>query len=165
MRSKKYTVKEGHHKSGFHPNLYFDVNRSKYEVIFTESCLYKFDNEDDADINKLFGLSFGYHHKNSVRFGWNSEDGKIAIYAYCYKLSQRYMRKIVSIPINSKHIFEINVYDAYYELKITNNEGELIGCANIAKAKTTKIGYRLFPYFGGNRCAPHDVNIWMKKIT
>ena len=164
MKSKKYLIPECAHRSGFYPNFFFNIKRIKYEAIFTESCLYVFDNEDDADVNKLFGLSFGFHHKNSVRFGWNNDGDNIAIYTYCYKQGERQIKKILSIPINSKHTFEINVFESYYEMKIFNNEGGLIGWENIERAKTINCGYKLFPNFEGNQPAPHDIKIWMKRI-
>lgn len=165
MKPKKYLIEEGNHRSGFYPNLHFNIKNIKYEVIFTESCLYKFNDVDDYDVNKLFGISFGYHHNNSIRFGWDIEDEEIAIYAYSYKSSKRDIKKIISIPINRKYIFEINVFDGYYDMKIFNSENNLIGWANIPKVKTTKLCYNLFPYFGGNKVAPHDIKIWMKQIS
>jgi hypothetical protein len=31
-----------------------------------------------------------------------------------------------------------------------------------SKAAVAK-GYKLFPYFGGDETAPHDINIWVKE--
>jgi len=165
MDLKSFLIKKGNHRSGFYPNIHFGLKNLKYQVLFTDSCLYKFNDVDDFDINKLFGISFGFHHKNSARFGWNVEEGQIAIYAYCYKLGIRYSRRIAIIPINKIFIFEINTYDVYFEFKITNYDGKIISLANIAKAKCCKWGYKLFPYFGGNKTAPHTMTIKMKEFN
>lgn len=164
MDFKNYFIKKGNHRSGFFPNLYLKMFKTKYEVMFSKNCIYQFGDIDDLDINKLFGLSFGFHHYNSIRFGWNVDGDKIAIHVYYYKLGKRFMNKIISIPVETIHTFEITVYDVYYELKIFNQDKKLIGWSNVVKPKTVKWGYRLFPYFGGNRYAPHDVEIKMKKI-
>jgi predicted transcriptional regulator len=164
MGFKNYFIKKGNHRSGFFLNLYLKMFKTKHQVIFSQNCIYKFGDVDDLDINKLFGISFGFHHKNSMRFGWNVDGDKIAIHYYYYKLGKRFMNKMVSIPVETVHTFEITVYDAYYELKVSDTNGKTIGWANIVKPKTVKWGYRLFPYFGGNRVAPHDVTIKMKRI-
>ena len=138
--------------------------KTKYEVIFSENCLYKFNDVDDYDINKLFGLSFGFHHNNSIRFGWNTDGDKIGIYAYCYNSGERIVYKITSLPTNITNSFEINVYNDFYQLSIYNKMSNSVTTWTINKPQTPKWGYRLFPYFGGNKCAPHDMEIHMKKI-
>lgn len=158
----KYFIKKGNHRSGYYFRPHFNVKYIKYQVLFKQNCIYQFGDIDDFDINKLFGLSFGMHHTNSVRFGWNTDSGEIGIHNYCYISGKRVMSKIASIPTETSFVFEIFIYDSYYELKITDMDGKLIGWSEVAKPKTTKWGYHLFPYFGGNKCAPHNIDIYMK---
>ena len=160
-----YLIKKGKHRSGFYFSPQFDIKHIKRKILFKENCIYKFGDIDDFDINKLFGVSFGMHHTNSVRFGWNIDDDEIGIYNYCYISGKRVMIKIVSIPTETNFVFEIFIYDSYYELKITDMNGKLIGWSEVSKPKTTKWGYHLFPYFGGNKVAPHNMEICMKKIN
>ena len=164
MGLKNYFIKKGKHRSGLYPNLYYGKSVAKYNISFSQSCIYSFGNTHDLDINKLFGLSFGYHHINSVRFGWNADNDKIAIHAYCYKSGQRFMSKMISIPVETFFTFEINAFEVYYELKIIDQDGKIISTLNVSKPKTVKWGYRLFPYFGGTMVAPHDVEIKMRKL-
>jgi len=159
-----YLIKKGKHRSGFYFRPQFDTEYIKRKILFKENCIYKFGDVDDLDINKLFGFSFGMHHKNSVRFGWNVDDDEIGIYSYCYISGKRVMSKIISIPTETSFLFEIFASDSYYELRVNDMEGKLIGWSSIPKPKTTKWGYYLFPYFGGNRVAPHDMNISIKKV-
>ena len=53
---------------------------------FTESCLYDLKDEDQWDVNKLFGFSIGLHHNTSFRFGWraNLKTRTIEIVGYEY---------------------------------------------------------------------------------
>ena len=48
-----------------------DVNSRKARFMFTDSCMFDLKDEDQWDVNKLFGFSIGHHHNNSsFRFGW-----------------------------------------------------------------------------------------------
>ena len=33
-----------------------------------------------------------------------------------------------------------------------------------ASSTATAVGYKLYPYFGGDEAAPHDINIWIKEL-
>ena len=160
-----YLIKKGKHRSGFYFSPQFDIKHIKRKILFKENCIYKFGDVDDFDINKLFGVSFGMHHTNSVRFGWNTDGDQIGIYNYYYKSGKRFMTKMISIPTETEFLFEIIIRDYYYELRIINTDGQLIGWSNVSKPKTTKWSYHLFPYFGGNKVAPHNMEICMKKIN
>lgn len=164
MNFKKYILKKGKHRSGFFANFHIKLFKLKYEICFSKNCIYNFGDIDDFDINKLFGISLGFHHKNSIRFGWNIDKDLIAIHSYCYKNGERFMNKLISIPTETIHTFEININNDYYELKIFNQNKNIIGWSKICKQKTINWGYLLFPYFGGNKCAPHDMEIKMKRI-
>ena len=62
--------------------------RSMYtlvKVVFDQTCLYDMPNPDRHDINKLFGVGFGDHNNNSARFGWNSNNGRIDLFAFVHK--------------------------------------------------------------------------------
>lgn len=164
MNFKKYFIKAGNHRSGFFPNIYFGVLKSTKKIIFTDSCLYDFGNSHNLDVNKLFGLSYGYHHHNSVRFGWSEDDKEIAIHAYCYLNGQRTMKKIMSVPTNIAYVYDITVQDTHYDFTITDETGKIVGSTTTIKPKTIKWGYRLFPYFGGDNVAPHDMTIEITTI-
>jgi len=89
---KKAIIREGRHRSNISFFVPF-INKCmmSYSVVFTNSCEYDLVNNDQYDINKIFGLSFGLHHKNSARFGWrwNTEKKKIEILAYVYVNGKR----------------------------------------------------------------------------
>jgi hypothetical protein len=39
----------------------------------------------------------------------------------------------------------------------------LLQCQGLAITTKAK-GYQLYPYFGGNELAPHDMHIWIKDL-
>jgi hypothetical protein len=77
---KKFSILKGrHYNSECQIKLHTGLNSLSTETIFTDSCLYQFDDEDQLDTNKLIGLSYGLHHRNSIRFGWRAENNNIII--------------------------------------------------------------------------------------
>jgi hypothetical protein len=163
-RLKKYTIKSGKHYSGFRLSPFYGKHSAKYEVIFDKNCIYDLKSTDQYDVNKLFGLAYGYHHIDSVRFGWRAEGDKIEISAYCYKNGDRHIREMCLIDVDKPYVLEIKNTGVYYELELKDEASGFFSYARISKPITTEIGYNLFPYFGGNQVAPHEMTIFMRKI-
>lgn len=161
---KKYLIKKGEHSSGFRIAPFYGNKIVKYEAIFTRSCLYEIDGPDRFDINKLFGISYGLHHKNSARFGWRANGDSIEISAYCYKSGDRIIKTIRDVAVGKPYVFTMRGTKEFYELTV-ESEGAIIGYAKISKPKTIQFGYRLFPYFGGNVPAPHNIRILIKRLV
>lgn len=171
---KKQIIKTGHHypHNFILPTLYFiekqDVHILREQYKFTDSCFYNFENEDQYDVNKLFGISIGYHHINSFRFGWRPliETKEIEIVAYEY-------RNKIRVP--TIHICNI-LPNIWYDYTLTlNNIDKTIEYEiyNVKYRKTcgileekidskTGIGYKCNLYFGGNKTAPHDIEIYKR---
>lgn len=154
---------------------------------FDPSCIYNFGDEDDGDANKLFGITLGWypsiknwklyppHHINSLRFGWkcDCETQKITIWEYFYFNYNRYpSRYITTIDLNKKYKFELKIHRNGGILFTVYERGPVQGGDDwIIKQSTSKVrskglwirkfGWKLFPYFGGNRSAPHNmIIIW-----
>jgi hypothetical protein len=139
---------------------------SKY-FMFTNSSLYFFNDEDQHDVNKLFGFSFGWHHKDSVRFGWrpSEEPFKMEIVGYEYINGLR----VPTIPICDVHIGVWYRYELKYngnlnqiEYYVSDGEKQFGMVHPITLKKKLNLGYRLYLYFGGNKKAPHDIIIYQK---
>ncbi len=143
---------------------------------FDESIRYFLNAEDQADVNKLFGFSYGYHHNNSDRIGfrYNTELGNVELILYSYVNKQR----IPSMLIGTVEIGEpftvtlrVELYDdkRVVTAKIVpmredaNREYENVKTYSISiddiKSKNKFIKYSLGLYFGGNNVAPHDILI------
>lgn len=154
---KEYLIKKGNHYSnGFSINFNnFEISK---DVIFTESCQYTLNSEDQADINKLFGLSDGINHsKWSARFGWRYYKNNIEILAYV-----RSNKKIIFHILGTTKPDEV----VHCKLQIFLDKYRFIFNENVYDVprnnKYDGYRYALKPYFGGNNPAPHDIKIYMK---
>jgi hypothetical protein len=141
-----------------------------YSVIFTPSCKYDLGNDDQLDINKIFGIGyFPGHQRNSIRFGWNYSlvKKKIQLFAYGYADGKRDFQHIQDVAIGQTINLEIKVSKGMRNRRIvTFHEMWLNGRMEYftEEVRPSKIGYLLRPWFGGNQYAPHDIWIVMKKI-
>jgi hypothetical protein len=135
--------------------------------MFTGSCLYDLKDEDQGDVNKLFGYSLGLHHINSVRFGWraNIKNATIEIVAYEYRDKVRSVTPICEVKLNEPYKYDIQ-YNGYGQVQyaVYEKDGfQVMGIVNplVLKHKYN-IGYTLGIYFGGNEKAPQDITIYRK---
>lgn len=131
--------------------------RIKRTVKFDKSCVYTFLNEDQLDWNKLFGVSYltGVH-RHSYRFGWryNPLTNLIELSAYYYQNGIRQVKELGEVG-----------FDREYELIIEQKKDKVIFVVNgqieaILTGKLPLIGWKLGPYFGGNRPAPKQMKLY-----
>lgn len=156
----KYTIKQGEHKSVFSMDLCSNV--LEYDVMFDESAMYDLKSVDQYDINKLFGFNScnSLHHSNSARFGWTYVTGdSIEIYAYIYENSIRYFQKIYTVKIDDWNSYKLT--DNYFAYVFEVNSFTYIYTKT--QDCTTNYHYKLYPYFGGNQVAPHDITIYFRE--
>lgn len=137
----------------------------KAKFKFTDSCMYDLHDEDQWDVNKLFGFSIGHHHKtNSFRFGWRPKlnNNTIEIVAYEYINGVREKTEIIGeVELNKWHVFELHYNpQTYRRLYILNHINKL---KHSTIYKPYGFGYTLGVYFGGNEKAPHNITIFKKK--
>ena len=122
---------------------------------FDQSAKYYFSDIDQYDTNKLLGFKYGLNpHKNSARFGWrwDNDNQYIIISAYTYSNGFRNIYDMGYCFINQICSAEIR------------QEGDNViysfqGVEHTVSLSSDKQRYYLFPYFGGNKKAPHDINI------
>lgn len=164
----KFTIKKGSHYSNklWYKSLNI-INNSRfvrYSVYFHESCRYEINSEDQSDINKLFGYSLGFnHHNDSARFGWNYYDEKLNLYAYVYDKGLRKSKFITTIEIGKP--YHLTIIDQEYNWLFTvDNTWSVISNLTIQKSSKFNIGYKLWPYFGGNVTSPQDISIELSRI-
>ncbi len=141
---------------------------------FTESCLYDLKDEDQHDVNKLFGFSVGWHHKTSFRFGWrpNLEARTIEIVGYEYHDKIRKpTTHICNIELGKETYFLLSYHPkgkieyAVYQKNTISNETTAIIRNTVNIKRKWGLGYTLGVYFGGNETAPHDIIIYCEKIN
>ena len=163
MHLRRFTIKKDKHRSGLYFAPYLQERYFHWQVSFDPSCIYSFNDVDDYDINKLCGVSFGYHHNNSVRYGWRAVGNKIELSAYIYENKERIMESIGLVDTNKFYNIKLFILDDKYVFKIYDN-GTLLYTKEVATSKKLRLGYHLFPYFGGNRTAPHAMCIVLDKL-
>jgi hypothetical protein len=162
-----YKIKEGRHRA--YPlslGIHFGKTSESYEVIFDDSCRYTLEGVDQEDTNKLFGWSYGLHRNNSIRCGWEyvPEVDKIKLTLYVYESEIRIEKEINQLyDINEKIRLEL-LYKANRIILMSGNYEEKFGMKFIESSMKSIWGYKLGVYFGGNKTAPKDMKIWIKKL-
>lgn len=152
--SEIFKIKEGDHKSS---NSLEFTNKSSWDFKFQfdSSSIYKtIDPINQWDVNKLIGISDGgLHQKNSARFGWRWFDGKLELMAYTHYRGNFEFQKITDIEIGKEYIGTIQYGEEY--IFICN--GVSVFMRRDRNIHTNN--YYLWPYFGGDEVAPHDIKI------
>lgn len=133
-----------------------------FQVKFDNSAVYTTVNPgNQEDINKLFGFSDcgTQHHQNSARFGWRYYNGNIELLAYTYSGGNRVYKLLSSVSANTVYTCTLVSKPSEYVFYINGKELAVMprGCNSGQK-------FRLYPYFGGDERAPHEVSIKIKEI-
>lgn len=157
----KYVILAGEH----HATLSFEniaLDRLKFRALFDSTAIYStVDPANQGDINKLYGMADcnSYHHTNSARFGWRWYEEKIEIWAYTYVNGERNSTFVDTVAPGVFNEYEISFEENQYRFRLNDKEVEMS-----RHCEATAEGYRLFPYFGGDETAPHDINIWIEEL-
>ena len=165
-------IGKGHHYPWLIPIAFpFWVKRKestirKAKFMFTDSCMFDLKDEDQWDVNKLFGFSIGHHHHTSFRFGWRPllNENLIGIVAYEYHDGER--QKTIpfhKVKLNEWYeytiIYKSNKQQIHYLVSTGGFERH-----NLNIKRRWGLGYTLGIYFGGNEKAPQDIIIYKKGL-
>ena len=158
-----YTIKWGEHFADGNFYKVIETPEMKFIVKFDSTAVYQTQSaENQYDINKLYGFSDNNaaHHQFSARFGWRWSDGALRLFAYIYNEGTVSSKELTAVSIGS----EINC-----SIKITGNNyvftvNDVVDILPRASSTSKAAGYQLYPYFGGDEVAPHNVNIWIKNL-
>lgn len=148
-----------------------------YEYTFTDSCRYDI-GSDQTDKNKLFGWSYGMHHKNSVRVTWwyDKKADAMRFCLYIYENGKLYKYDLVGqYPLNCPLRITLESESRsssllWHSIRVEYDDpttSKPISRSTVAptdKSVLSKWGYTLNLYFGGNRRAPHTMTV-IKKHT
>ena len=153
----------GHYAAG---NVYKPISNQsemRFMAWFDSSCIYtNADQGNLTDINKLYGFGDcnAGHQESSARFGWNWNGKAIAIYAYCYSNNKREWKLLGSVQPGQPSDMSIKVLPNQYIFRF-NNKTE-----TMERSCSTDLieGYQLYPYFGGDETAPHEMKIYIKDL-
>ena len=156
---KTYTIKEGKHRSTYAYHTTKDTIFN-WNIIFDSSAIYStLDSLNQYDINKLIGLSdCGTRHlENSIRFGWRWLDNSLQILWFKHENGEFTFGLIDSVSLCESHLYELNIWSWNYGLCVDGN------CVYIDRdCLEQRKRYMLYPYFGGQETAPHDIKIKIK---
>jgi len=155
-----YVIPAGSHYSSQSSYKSFQDSVLKFTVRFDSSAIYtNVEASNQGDINKLYGFGEeGSHHENSARFGWNWENRKLNLYAYCYVAGERHSILMGEAVIGNEYNCTIRLSGDSYVFYFNNITH------SIPRTLHTKVatGYLLYPYFGGDETAPHEITIHIR---
>jgi hypothetical protein len=159
---QQFTIPKGQHYASNNSVKAVELAELKFTVKFDSSAIYQTVNpENQYDINKLYGFSDNgeQHHQFSARFGWRWSDGALRLFGYTYNKGARAEKELGTVAIGSDVQCAIHIAGEAY--RFTMN-GKTIVMPRMSITTTGK-GYQLYPYFGGDEVAPHDVRIWIRE--
>lgn len=164
-----FRIPAGKHRARpFRFGLWWRRTHFSWVVKFDESCRYDLGSSDQYDINKLVGIGYlWHHHDDSARFGWsyNREAGGVDLWAYCYVNGRREIQHICFCEIGKEYMLMLNATSIAYHLHAYDRYSTTpLGMITIGHDHNKRLQYRLSPFFGGNRPAPHEIMIDLKKL-
>jgi hypothetical protein len=158
-----YTIKKGQHFTDSNPYQPVDVTELKFAVQFDSSAIYQsILPENQYDINKLYGFADNnsQHQQFSARFGWRWSEGALRLFAYVYNDGTVTSQELGPVRIGIPIICSIKVTGNVYLFSVDEREVRLPRTSTTSTGK----GYQLYPYFGGDEVAPHDITILIKNL-
>lgn len=159
----KYTIAGGQQYSDQSSYRAIETSDMKFVVRFDSSAVYQTKlAENQYDINKLYGFSDNNseHHQYSARFGWRWSGNALRLFAYIYNEGAVLSKELAIVDIGKEINCAIQVTSSSYLFTVNGVTERLPRMATTPKGK----GYQLYPYFGGDEPAPHDISIWIKNL-
>jgi len=157
-----YLIRKGAHYATSNPLKNTKITTLKFEVTFDSSAVYTtVDPVNQGDINKLYGVADcgTLHQTNSARFGWRWYNNQLEVHAYTYLNKVRMSAYIGAVTLGKKSIYELELGDQLYTFGLDGRQ------VTLPRACTGEgAGYQLYPYFGGDETAPHDIQIIIQEL-
>lgn len=158
----EYFIGKGQHYSAQSAQIVLNTPGIKCDVIFDSSAIYQnIEINNQLDVNKLIGFSDcgAGHHENSARLGWNWNGSQIVIYAYAYSGTQRIILPIDSVKIGTAFHCSVEAIEGNYHFTVADKKVTIQRFCNSYSGSF----FKLFPYFGGDETAPHDIRIYIRE--
>ena len=159
----EYTIFKGDQYCDKNTFLPVKIHALSFKVKFDSSAIYTtLKHENQNDINKLYGFSDNNstHHEYSARFGWRWSDNALRLFAYDYNKGVMSFKELTTVNIGKEINCSIQVDSAAYIFSVDGTQ------TIMPRASTTPVaqGYKLYPYFGGDETAPHNISIWIEDL-
>ena len=159
---RDYIIKKGNHSSRTSYKT-TKTNCLQFQAIFDESAIYQsIDSNNQYDINKLYGLSDckDHHIKTSIRLGWRWLNDSLELHWFQHVNNNFSFDRITTINLNTIVNFSITFDNNYYYVSVDTDTITIDRPCNNQSIRK----YYLYPYFGGDEKAPHDIKIKIKSI-
>jgi hypothetical protein len=158
-----YLIEEGSHYCTPHPISTITGSTLAFEAYFHNDCAYNLENEDQQDLNKLYGFADNNSaiHNHSARFAWRyiADKNIIEVWAYWYNSGAVSYVKMGDVELSTWHTYSISASGSLYDFSFD-------GVHHYAPRSAPANGIKLkaYPYFGGNTTAPHTMRISIKEL-
>ena len=162
-----YIIPQGAHYAIGYDSTHFEYIRAThlhFTAIFDSSAIYSTaDENNQIDVNKLYGFSDNQasHHLFSARVGWAWYKDSLRLFGYTYNDSIRSIQQLAVVSIGQQIDCNIGI-DTLRKLYLFNINGQVTPMPRTAKTPLI-VGYKLYPYFGGDEVAPHTVTIKVRE--
>ena len=100
--------------------------------------------------------------KNSARFGWRWYNNQLELLGFVHIDGQFYFNKICSVGLGINYLCSIEIQPDHYCFSVGWKK---VIFPRDNRIRTDKIKYYLYPYFGGDETAPHDIFIKLEEIS
>ncbi len=158
----QYRIPKDQHYSEQSVYIQVEYDELSFRVKFDSSAVYTtVIPGNQYDINKLYGFADNnaQHHQFSARIGWRWSDGALRLFGYVYNNAVVSYEELGPVSIGTEHSCSIKITPGSYIFSVNGISKTMPRLSTTIKAK----GYKLFPYFGGDETAPHDISIWIKE--
>jgi hypothetical protein len=157
-----YIIKKGEHDCQPDSLTLTSNDQIKFIAIFDSSCIYQTVNaHNQNDINKLYGFSDcnSQHLENSARIGWRWSKDSLRFFGFVHNNGEMIYQEITTAAINSIVVCSITCLYTQYKFDVN---GKTLLLPRSCSGSYTR--YRLYPYFGGDEVAPHDIKIQITEL-
>jgi hypothetical protein len=157
-----YIIKKGAHYCSPNPLTFTSQSQISFKAVFDSSCIYRtVDPANQNDINKLYGFSDcnTQHLENSARIGWRWSKDSLRIFGFVHNNSQMLYKEITTVKIDSVIKCSIICLDTQYKFKVN---GKILLLPRHCSGTYSR--YMLYPYFGGDEVAPHEIKIRITQL-
>lgn len=154
-----YNIRRGEHYCRENVPEWIEGTQLNVTAYFNESNLYEQPHQN-ADINKLMGFNEGHPH-DSARIGWKVINGQIYVYPYVHYKGKNLGAENPEgflMPLRTPLLFCIKVIPGSY---VFNLNGHWVTLPRNSQEKKFS-GWKLYPYFGGDLPAPHNMSFGIK---
>lgn len=147
-----HTIKKDKHTATNRCIRFVSNNQIRFDFFVSSSWLYDEKAPGfQSGWNKLIGISEGFNqHKNSVRVGWRCIENTIYLSSYCYINGERRISDMVEVPMGW-NTGSVTITATHYRVQINDR------IFNFENTNRSFFKFMLYPYFGGNSKAPHDM--------